>query len=148
MNHIHASMITAGLALVFACGPSPAPTSAAVQEPASPAEPPQQTQQPQHPVQTNELGDGLFAHIKTNKGEIICELAYKDAPLTVANFVGLATGKQHNTAKPDGTPYYDGLIFHRVIPGFMIQGGDPSGSGAGGPGYSFADEVDPSTPSY
>jgi peptidylprolyl isomerase len=63
--------------------------------------------------------------------------------MTVANFVGLAEGKVKNTAKPEGTPYYDGLSFHRVIADFMIQGGDPTGTGAGGPGYAFADEIHP-----
>ncbi len=100
-------------------------------------------QQPTKPVQA-EPTEGLFAHIKTNKGEIVLELEYKKVPITVANFVGLATGKQHNTAKPDGTPYYDGIVFHRVIADFMIQGGDPTGTGRGGPGYAFPDEFDPS----
>ena len=88
-------------------------------------------------------GEGLFAHIRTNMGEIVIQLEYQRVPMTVANFVGLAEGKVNNTAKPEGTPYYDGLIFHRVIPGFMIQGGDPTGTGAGSPGYAFADEIDP-----
>jgi peptidyl-prolyl cis-trans isomerase A (cyclophilin A) len=143
---IERSFVAASIAaLVLACGSAPSnstPTESVVVATTEP-------QQPATPVQTPApTGDGLFAHIKTNKGEIVCELAYKDAPLTVANFVGLATGKQKNSAKPDGTHYYDGLTFHRVIPGFMIQGGDPAGSGAGGPGYSFADELDPNTASY
>ena len=79
---------------------------------------------------------------------ITCKLEYKAAPLTVANFVGLATGKQHNSAKADGTPFYDGTIFHRVISGFMIQGGDPTGTGVGGPGYKFPDEFDPASEIY
>jgi len=89
--------------------------------------------------------DGLYATITTRLGVITCKLDYESAPLTVANFVGLATGKLHNTAKPDGTPFYDGTIFHRVISGFMIQGGDPTGTGMGGPGYKFPDELDPNT---
>jgi peptidylprolyl isomerase len=64
--------------------------------------------------------------------------------LTVANFVGLAEGEIKNSAKSEGEPYYDGLTFHRVIKNFMIQGGDPTGNGNGGPGYAFRDEIDPS----
>ena len=85
------------------------------------------------------LDDGIVAHIQTNKGEITVELAYKKAPLTVTNFIALAEGTKQNN-KGLGTPYYDGLSFHRVIDQFMIQGGDPNGDGTGGPGYMFADE--------
>jgi len=88
--------------------------------------------------------DFVLAHIKTNKGEIICDLEFEKAPLTVANFMGLAAGKIKNTAKASGKPYFDGLTFHRVIADFMIQGGDPLGNGQGGPGYSFPDEIDQS----
>ena len=87
--------------------------------------------------------EGIFANIKTNKGLIVIKLEYERAPMTVANFVGLAEGKVKNTAKPEGTPYYDGIKFHRVIADFMIQGGDPTGTGQGGPGYAFADEIHP-----
>ncbi|MFI3256713.1 MAG: peptidylprolyl isomerase [Spirochaetales bacterium] len=81
--------------------------------------------------------DGVFAVMETNKGDIVLELHYKETPLTVTNFVGLAEGTLDATA---GMPFYDGLIFHRVIEDFMIQGGDPEGTGRGGPGYRFADE--------
>jgi peptidyl-prolyl cis-trans isomerase A (cyclophilin A) len=89
----------------------------------------------------------LTATIVTNHGTIRCELAEDKAPMTVANFIGLARGKHpwwDGKAEEAVTrPYYDGLTFHRVIPGFMIQGGDPDGVGSGGPGYEFDDEIHP-----
>ena len=89
------------------------------------------------------MKDGLYAKITTEKGPILIQLTYDRTPGTVGNFVALAEGQLENAAKPQGTPYYDGLKFHRVIPNFMIQGGDPQGSGAGGPGYNFDDEFHP-----
>ena len=89
------------------------------------------------------MQDCIYVKITTQKGEILGQLTYKRTPGTVANFVALAEGNLENTAKAQGTPYYDGLTFHRVIPDFMIQGGDPAGTGAGGPGYSFDDEFHP-----
>ena len=85
------------------------------------------------------LDDGIYALIKTNKGEIIVELAYEKAPLTVINFIALSEGSKKSN-KESGIPFYDGIIFHRVIDDFMIQGGDPQGDGRGGPGYQFIDE--------
>lgn len=89
------------------------------------------------------MQDGIYAKITTEKGEVLLELTYKLTPATVGNFVSLAEGKMENEAKPQGKPYYDGLKFHRVIPDFMVQGGDPNGTGAGGPGYNFDDEFHP-----
>ena len=86
------------------------------------------------------LKDGLYAQMETSKGNLTIELFEEEAPLTVANFVGLAEGTKENKAKPLGTPFYDGIVFHRVIKDFMIQGGDPDGKGTGGPGYDFEDE--------
>ena len=88
----------------------------------------------------------LTATIETNLGSIHCTLFDKAAPATVASFIGLATGqkpwKQPKTGKTmTGKPFYDGLVFHRAIAEFMIQGGDPLGTGTGGPGYEFEDEV-------
>lgn len=90
---------------------------------------------------SQKLKDGLYARIKTNKGDMIVSLYYKKTPMTVANFVGLAEGQIKNEAKGEGEPYYDGITFHRVIADFMVQTGDPAGTGGGGPGYSFPDEI-------
>lgn len=85
--------------------------------------------------------EGMYVKIETTMGDIYGMLEYEKAPLTVANFVALAEGKMPNTAKAQGIPFYDGIIFHRVIPNFMIQGGDPMGQGTGGPGYKFRNET-------
>jgi peptidylprolyl isomerase len=85
------------------------------------------------------LGDGLFARIRTTRGDIVLRLEYQKTPLTVCNFVALAEGKM---GVAGGKPFYDGLTFHPVIADFMIQGGDPQGTGSGGPGYRFPDEID------
>jgi peptidyl-prolyl cis-trans isomerase A (cyclophilin A) len=91
---------------------------------------------------------GVYAHFDTTEGSFTIRLFEKEAPLTVANFVGLAEGskewKDPVTGENKKTPFYDGVVFHRVINGFMIQGGDRLGQGTGGPGYKFADEFHPS----
>jgi len=87
--------------------------------------------------------EGIYAKFKISKGTILLKLTYRETPGTVANFVALAEGNQKNDHKKEGEPYYNGLSFHRVIPDFMIQGGCPQGTGAGGPGYKFDDEFHP-----
>lgn len=93
-----------------------------------------------------QLKDGLYAKFVTEKGDIICTLEFEKTPLTVANFVGLAEGTKNlgGGVGKGGARFYDNLTFHRVIPDFMIQGGCPLGTGTGGPGYTFPDEIDPS----
>ena len=89
----------------------------------------------------------LYAHFTTTEGNFTIQLFENEAPKTVANFAGLADGTKEwtdpRTGKKSKTPLYNGTIFHRVIDGFMIQGGDPLGQGTGGPGYTFADEFSP-----
>ena len=91
---------------------------------------------------------GTYAIFETSQGNIVIKLLEKEAPKTVENFIGLAEGTKEftneKTGKKEKRPFYDGLVFHRVIPDFMIQGGCPHGSGMGGPGYKFADEFHPS----
>ncbi|MBZ5629661.1 MAG: peptidylprolyl isomerase [Acidobacteriia bacterium] len=96
-----------------------------------------------------DAGGNPKAVIETTLGNFNCTLFKDKAPVTVENFIGLAEGTKDWTnpvshAKKHNTPLYDGTIFHRVIPGFMIQGGDPAGNGTGDPGYKFKDEFDPS----
>lgn len=95
---------------------------------------------------------GTYATFNTSQGTIVCRLFEKEAPITVKNFTDLAEGKKAwkdgVSGKSGNGPLYDGTIFHRVIPNFMIQGGDPSGTGMGGPGYKFQDETKGSPHSF
>ena len=118
-------------------------TTSQTPAPPLPNAPGTQAQAPAGPQPT-----GPTVIMDTSMGRITCKLFDKEAPIAVANFVGLATGTKDWTDPTTkqvmhGKPYYNGTTFHRVIPGFMIQGGDPTGTGEGGPGYSFKDEFDP-----
>jgi peptidyl-prolyl cis-trans isomerase A (cyclophilin A) len=121
--------------------PTPKP-AAPTQKPASPTSKPAPPAAPAATAATH--GPGVYAHITTNHGAMVARLFDKEAPRTVENFVGLAEGKKQwrnpRTKTMVRRPYYNNLTFHRIIPGFMIQGGDPEGVGTGGPGYTFADE--------
>jgi peptidyl-prolyl cis-trans isomerase A (cyclophilin A) len=98
-------------------------------------------------AQAQEKKGPIYATLKTSMGDIVIQLFEDKAPKTVANFVDLATGAKEwtdpKTKEKVKRPLYNGTIFHRVIPGFMIQGGDPLGNGTGGPGYRFEDEFSP-----
>ena len=89
-----------------------------------------------------DLEDGLYAEFVTNKGSFVAELYFEQTPITVASFVSLAEGNSSRVSEEfKGKPFYNGLVFHRVIEDFMIQGGDPTGTGSGGPGYEFPNEI-------
>ena len=131
-----------------------APPAASTDKPAAapdkPAAP--ETAAPPAPAETAKssaakYGPGVYAHITTNHGTMVARLFDKDAPKTVENFVGLAEGKKQwmnpRSSSMVRRPYYNTLTFHRIIPGFMIQGGDPEGTGSGGPGFTFEDEFSP-----
>lgn len=101
---------------------------------------------PEASAEEKKLPAGLYAIFNTTQGKITVQLFEKESPKTVANFVGLADGTLEwtdpNSGKKEKKPFYNGIIFHRIIPGFMIQTGDPLGTGIGGPGYQFEDEFD------
>ena len=102
--------------------------------------------QEKKPQEKKPLSPGVYALFETSLGNFTAELFEKQAPKTVANFIGLAEGTKDYTDPrtkqlTKGKPYYNGVIFHRVIEGFMIQGGDPTGTGSGGPGYTIPDEI-------
>jgi len=93
------------------------------------------------PTKYADLEDGMYANMETNKGSILLKLEFEKTPFTVANFVSLAKGTNNQvTDSLKGKPFYNGIIFHRVIKDFLIQGGDPTGTGSGSPGYKFMDE--------
>jgi peptidyl-prolyl cis-trans isomerase A (cyclophilin A) len=146
-----AVLLTPWLALVACEKQSPPAEAPKPPPPAAQPPPPAPPPPPQAPLASGgpwmtkaEAGKDLWATIKTNKGPIVVKLFSKDAPKTVANFVGLATGEKEWIDPRDNqrkrSPLYDGTEFHRVIPDFMIQGGDPEGTGRGQPGYTFEDE--------
>lgn len=117
-------------------------------QPASPAADQSLPESPEGPARVSPQPTGPTVVLDTSMGRITCKLFEKEAPETVANFVGLADGSKDWTdpathQKMHGKPLYDGTTFHRVIPGFMIQGGDPIGNGEGDPGYYINDEFDP-----
>ncbi|HEY5921374.1 MAG TPA: peptidylprolyl isomerase [Kofleriaceae bacterium] len=136
--------------LIAACDagekpPPVAPTSPQASPPPSPR-PPVAADLAEYMNDLPGTGTKLVAKIETSVGTLNCELYGDKAPMTVANFVGLATGMKPWVHPKTGNvqrswPFFDGLTFHRVIPGFMIQGGDPRGNGTGGPGYDFDDEI-------
>lgn len=133
--------------------PAPETPAPSVEKPAPPADAPAASaEKPADagPADTSKpsaakYGPGVYAHFTTTNGNFIVKFFDKDAPKTVANFVGLAEGKKPWTDPRTGReirrPYYRNVLFHRVIPNFMIQGGDPEGTGMGGPGYTFDDEI-------
>ena len=102
---------------------------------------------PADAAEEKNLSPGTYAVFETNMGSITFRLFKDEAPQTVSNFIGLAEGAKEwldpKTKEKVKKPFYDGLIFHRIIPDFMIQGGDPEGTGAGGPGFTFEDEFSP-----
>lgn len=123
-----------------------AAVSATAQEAAKPA-PAQEAAKPAPAPTPKKRAPGVYATFRTSLGSIVCKLFENEAPKTVANFVGLAEGTKEwthpLTKAKKKEPLYNGTIFHRVIPRFMIQGGDPLGNGTGNPGYFFEDEIAP-----
>jgi cyclophilin family peptidyl-prolyl cis-trans isomerase len=130
------SALFAALTLITGLVPAAARPQTATGQASSPAAP---------SAKEHTLTPGTYARFSTTEGEFVVRLFEDRAPKTVANFVGLAEGTIDPATGKPGTskPFYDGLVFHRIIEGFMIQGGDPQGSGYGGPGYRFADEFSP-----
>ena len=151
MRTARSAAVFLALLLLAACEKSEPPAPPKIPTPAGAPTPPATPPAPPAPLASGgewmdkaKAGRDLWATLKTTKGDIVVKLFSKDAPKTVANFVGLATGEQEWVDPRDGqrkrTPLYPGTEFHRVIPDFMILGGDPTGTGRGQPGYTFADE--------
>ena len=142
MKRIGMAAIVVLLALAAAVAPGMAKGSAP-----EPKEPAKKELTPEEAVKSIPKAAGTYAVIDTSKGRIICQIFEKEAPIGAANFIGLAEGTKEftnpKTGRKEKKRFYDGLIFHRVIPGFMIQGGDPLGVGVGGPGYQFKNETSP-----
>lgn len=137
----------AGAAFVIFAQQSTPPASPATNAPASPSAS-EVPDAPQATAEATTVPNGPFVVMDTSMGRITCQFYQKQAPKAVANFIGLAEGTRDWTDPATKKvqhhkPYYDGTIFHRVIPEFMIQGGDPTGTGMGNPGYMFDDEFDP-----
>jgi peptidyl-prolyl cis-trans isomerase A (cyclophilin A) len=164
------SFFVSALAFAYACGgetppATPAPAAPATAEPAPTTKPAAPTPEPATPASepaapatkpaadatpgtsAKSYGPGIYAHFTTSRGNFIVRFFDKDAPITVQNFVGLAEGKKAWTDPRTGRQvrraYFTNVLFHRVIPNFMIQGGDPTGTGTGGPGYKFDNEISP-----
>jgi peptidyl-prolyl cis-trans isomerase A (cyclophilin A) len=136
---LHSVLFLPGLAVAFA-------VSAAAQQSAKPAD--DLPDAPQATAAAMTVPNGPFVVMDTSMGRITCQFFQRQAPRTVANFIALAEGTRDWVDPATKTPrhnrrYFDGTIFHRVIPEFMIQGGDPTGTGTGSPGYEFEDEIDP-----
>lgn len=135
--------------LIFALASASAASVEGAQNPTKTAPPAKEIKPVDSTASTPEkLAPGLYAHFETTMGEFTCVLYDQFAPNTVGNFVQLAQGTKSWThpkdgKKMNGVKYYDGVIFHRVINGFMIQSGDPTGTGMGGPGYAIPDEISP-----
>jgi peptidyl-prolyl cis-trans isomerase A (cyclophilin A) len=136
------------LAIAALCGLAFAQQSAVPATPTAPAAPATSQDLPDAPMATSIAPNGPFVVMDTSMGRITCQFFQKQAPNAVANFIGLAEGTKDWTNPATKQvmhhkPLYDGTLFHRVIPEFMIQGGDPLANGSGDPGYTFADELDP-----
>jgi peptidyl-prolyl cis-trans isomerase A (cyclophilin A) len=147
MKNIFLSLLIIPVAFLYSCSPANSKDSKveeiATQEVAADKTIAEDKTVITNKINTENMENGLYAKMNTSKGSMLIQLEFEKAPLTVANFVGLAEGTIENTHKPLGEPYYNGITFHRVIPNFMIQGGDPQGMGMGGPGYKFKDEFHP-----